>query len=48
MLFNEIFIFIEKKEIRNFAYYDNTIYDCDEDLSNIVENLKHDMKSLLK
>ena len=44
---NEIFMFIEKSEICNFAG-DNTIYDCGEDLSNILENLKHDMKILLK
>ena len=37
---NDIFMFIEKS--------DNTIYDCGEDLSNILENLKHDMKILLK
>ena len=40
-------MFIEKSEICNFAD-DNTIYDCGEDLSNILENLKHDMKILLK
>ena len=39
-------MFIEKSEICNFAD-DNTIYDCGEDLSNILENLKHDMKILL-
>ena len=39
-------MFIEKGEICNFAD-DNTIYDCGEDLSNILENLKHDMKILL-
>ena len=44
---NDIFMFIEKSEIRNFAD-DNTIYDCGKDLSNILENLKHDMKILLK
>ena len=43
---NDIFMFIEKTEICNFAD-DNTIYDCGEDLSNILENLKHDMKILL-
>ena len=37
---------IEKSEICNFAD-DNTIYDCGGDLSNILENLKHDMKILL-
>ena len=44
---NDIFVFIEKTEIFNFAD-DNTIYDCGEDLSNILENLKHDLKILLK
>ena len=42
---NGIFMFIEKTEICNFAD-DNTIYDCGEDLSNILENLKHDLKIL--
>ena len=36
-------IIFEKNEIYNFAD-DNTIYDYGEDLSNILENLKHDMK----
>ena len=44
---NGIFMFIEKTEICNFAD-DSTIYDCSEDLSNILENLKHDLKILLK
>ena len=44
---NGIFMFIGKSEICNFAD-DNTSYDCGEDLSNILENLKHDMKILLK
>ena len=39
-------MFIEKSEICNFAD-DNAIYDCGEYLSNILENLKHDMKILL-
>ena len=39
-------MFIEKGEIWNFAD-DNTIYDCGQDLSNILENLKHDMKITL-
>ena len=37
---------IEKSEICNFAD-DNIIYVCGDDLSNILENLKHDMKILL-
>ena len=40
-------MFIEKTEICNLAD-DNTIYDCGEDLSNILENLKHDLKILLR
>ena len=44
---NDIFMFIEKSEICNFAD-DNTIHDCGKDLSNILENLKHDMQILLK
>ena len=34
-------------EVCNFAD-DKTIYDCGEDLCNILEILKHDMKILLK
>ena len=44
---NDIFMFIEKTEVCNFAD-DNTIYDCGEDLSNILQNLKHNVKILLK
>ena len=44
---NDIFLVIKKIEICNFAD-DNTIYDCGEDLSNILENLNHDLKILLK
>ena len=40
-------MFIEKSEICN-SVDDNAIYDPDEDLSSILENLKHDMKILLK
>ena len=40
-------MFIEKTEICNFAD-DDTIYDCGEDLSNILKNLRHDLKILLK
>ena len=40
-------MFIEETEIYNFAD-DNTIYDYGEDLSNILENIKHDLKILLK
>ena len=44
---NDIFMFIEKSKICDFVD-DNTIYDCGKDLSNILENLKHGMKILLK
>ena len=37
-------MFIEKTEVYNFD--DNTIYDCGEDFSNVLENLKHYMKIL--
>ena len=40
-------MFIEKTEVCSFAHH-NTINDCCEDLSNILENLKHDLKILLK
>ena len=40
-------MFIDKTEICNFAN-DNIIYDCGEDLSNSLENLKHNLKVLLK
>ena len=43
---NYIFILFDKSKICNFAD-DNTIYDCGEDLSNILDNLKHGMKILL-
>ena len=39
-------MFIEKSEICNFAD-DNTNDDCGEDLSNILGNLKLDIKILL-
>ena len=42
-LVNDVFMFIEKSEICNIAD-GNTIYDCGEELSNILENLKHDAK----
>ena len=47
VIINDIFMFIEKSEIGKFAD-DNAIYDCGKDLSNILENLKHGMKILLK
>ena len=44
-VFINIFMFIEKNEVFNFADF-NTTYDCGEDLSNILENLMHDIKIL--
>ena len=38
---------IKNTNVCNFAD-DNTLYDSGEDLSNILENLKHDMEILLK
>ena len=40
-------MFIKKTEVCNFAH-DNTIYDCGKDLSNVLENLKHDLRILSK
>ena len=39
-------MFTEKSEICNFAV-DITIYDCSKDLSNVLVNLKHELKILL-
>ena len=43
---NDIFFFIEKSEICNFAD-DNTLYSCDKNLLHIKENLTFDMKNIL-
>ena len=43
---NDIFFFIEKSEICNFAD-DNTLYSCDRNLLHIKENLTFDMKNVL-
>ena len=43
---NDIFFFIEKSEICNFAD-DNTPYLCDRNLLRIKENLTFDMKNIL-
>ena len=40
---NDIFFFIEKSEIHNFAD-DNNLYSCDRNLLRIKENLKFDLK----
>ena len=44
---NDLFMFIESCEICNFAD-DNTLYSSGIELSSILENLKHDMKTILK
>ena len=44
---NDLFMFIEKCEICNFAD-DNTLYSVEMELSRILESLKHDMKIILK
>jgi hypothetical protein len=44
---NDLFLFIEKTEICNFAD-DNTIYSCGHDLSLLVNHIIHDMKIVLK
>ena len=40
---NDIFFFIEKSEIHNFAD-DNNLHSCDRNLLRIKENLKFDLK----
>ena len=44
---NDLFMFIESCEICNFAD-DNTLYSSGIELSSFLENLKHDMKTILK
>ena len=44
---NDIFLFVEKSEICNFAD-DNTIYTCGKDLPEIKDDLICTMKNLLK
>ena len=44
---NDIFFFVEKSEICNFAD-NNTIYSCGKDLPKIKEHLICTMKSILK
>ena len=44
---NDLFLFIEKTKICNFAD-DNTIYSCNNNLQTILKNLKHDMVNVLK
>ena len=44
---NDLFLFIEKTKICNFAD-DKTIYSCNNNLQTILKNLKHDMVNVLK
>ena len=44
---SDLFMFIESCEICNFADA-NTLYSSGIELSSILENLKHDMKIILK
>ena len=43
---NDMFLFIEKSDICNFAD-DNTLYSCSKSIAEILEPLKHDIISLL-
>ena len=43
---NDLFLFIEKTNICNFAD-NNTIYSCNNNLQTILKNLKHDMVNVL-
>ena len=47
LFINDLFLFIEKTNIGNFAH-DNTIYSCNNNLQTILKNLKHDMINVLK
>ena len=47
LLINDIFFFVEKSEICNFAD-DNTVYSCGKDLAKIKEDLICTMKNVLK
>ena len=44
---NDLFLFIEKRNICNFAD-GNTIYSCNNNLQNVLKNLKHDMINVSK
>ena len=46
MFISDIFFFIEKTEMCNFAD-NNTLYSCDRNLLRIKENLIFDMKNIL-
>ena len=46
LFINDLLIFLERTNICNFAG-DNTIYGCDSVLEIILEDLQHDMNTLL-
>ena len=46
LLSNELFVFAERTDIRNFAA-DNIKYRCDSDLEILLEDLQHDVNILL-
>ena len=47
VIINDIFHFVEKSELCNFAD-DNTLFSCGKSLDIIIRNLKYDMKHLIK
>ena len=47
LLINDLFLFIERTNICNFAD-DNTIYSCNINLQTILKDLKFDMQNILK
>ena len=47
LLINDIFFFVEKSEICNFAD-DNAVYSCEKDSPKIKEDLIFTMKNILK
>ena len=46
LFINELFVFAERTDIRNFAD-DNIKYRCDSDLEILLEDLQHDVNILL-
>ena len=47
LFINDLFLFIEKANIGNFAH-DNTSYSCNNNLQTILKNFMHDMINVLK
>ena len=47
LLINDLFIFIERTNIWNFAV-DNTIHSCNINLQTILKDIKYDMQNILK